>query len=55
MSMLIAPHRDNFELCWPVCQKYPGAARPAATMLIAGLLDERMQIEIEVTASMQDA
>ena len=51
----IVPHRDNFELCWPVCRKYLGAARPAATMLIAGLLDERMKIEIEVTASMQDA
>ena len=51
----IVPHRDNFEPCWPVCRKYLGAALPAATMLIAGLLDERMQIEIEVTASMQDA
>lgn len=51
----IVPHRDNFEPCWPVCRKYLGAARPAATMLVAGLLDERMQIEIEVTASMQDA
>lgn len=51
----IVPHRDNFEPCWPVCRKYLGAARPAATMLVAGLLDERMKIEIEVTASMQDA
>ena len=51
----IAPHRDNFEPCRPVCQKYLGAARPAATMLVAGLLDERMKIEIEVTASTQDA
>ena len=49
------PHRDNFEPCWPVCRKYLGAARPAATMLVAGLLDKRMKIEIEVTASMQDA
>ena len=51
----IVPHRDNFEPCWPVCRKYLGAARPAATMLVAGLLDKRMQIEIEVTASMRDA
>lgn len=51
----IVPHRDNFEPCWPVCRKYLGAARPAATMLVAGLLDKRMKIEIEVTASMQDA
>ena len=51
----IVPHRDNFEPCWPVCRKYLGAARPAATMLVAGLLDERMKIEIEVTASTRDA
>ena len=51
----IVPHRDNFEPCWPVCREYLGAARPAATMLVAGLLDKRMKIEIEVTASMQDA
>lgn len=51
----IVPHRDNFEPCWPVCRKYLGAVRPAATMLVAGLLDKRMKIEIEVTASMQDA
>lgn len=50
----IVPHRDNFEPCWPVCRKYLGAVRPAATMLVAGLLDKRMKIEIEVTASMQD-
>jgi len=25
-------------------------ARPAATMIVAGLLDERMGLEIEVTA-----
>ena len=51
----IVPHRDNFEPCWPVCRKYLGAARPAATMMVAGLLDERMKIEIEVTASTRDA
>jgi APA family basic amino acid/polyamine antiporter len=27
-----------------------GAAAPAATMIVAGLLDPRMKIEIEVTA-----
>lgn len=51
----IVPHRDNFAPCWPVCQKYLGAARPAATMRVAGLLDQRMKIEIEVTASTRDA
>ena len=44
------PDRADFEPCWPVMQKYFGAVRPAATMLVAGLADPRMKIEIEVTA-----
>ena len=44
------PERANFETCWPVMQKYFGDVRPAATMLVAGLADPRMKIEIEVTA-----
>jgi enamine deaminase RidA (YjgF/YER057c/UK114 family) len=31
-------------------RQYLGQARPAATMVSAGLLDPRMKIEIEVTA-----
>ena len=46
----IVPEREYFEPCWPVIRKYLEMARPAATMIIAGLLDERMKIEIEVTA-----
>jgi enamine deaminase RidA (YjgF/YER057c/UK114 family) len=46
----ILPDRQDFEPCWPVIQKYLGLVRPAATMIVAGLLDERMKIEIEVTA-----
>jgi enamine deaminase RidA (YjgF/YER057c/UK114 family) len=44
------PDRDDFEACWPVLRRHLGAARPAATMLVAGLMDPRMKIEIEVTA-----
>ena len=44
------PERADFEKCWPVMQKYFGEVRPAATMLVAGLADPRMKIEIEVTA-----
>jgi len=44
------PDRADFEPCWPVMQKYFGAVRPAATMLVAGLADPRMKIEIEVMA-----
>lgn len=46
----ILPERDDFEPCWPVIRKYLGDVRPAATMIVAGLLDDRMRIEIEVTA-----
>lgn len=34
----------------PVIQKHFGNILPAATMVIAGMVDEKMKIEIEVTA-----
>ncbi len=46
----ILPDKADFEPCWPVFQKFLGTARPAATMFVAGLLDEAMKLEIEVTA-----
>ncbi|MEX3958352.1 enamine deaminase RidA (YjgF/YER057c/UK114 family) [Trinickia symbiotica] len=46
----ILPDRNDFKACWPVLRRYLGNARPAAMMIEAGLLDERMKIEIEVTA-----
>jgi enamine deaminase RidA (YjgF/YER057c/UK114 family) len=46
----ILPDAAEFPRCWPVLRKYLGEARPAATMLAAGLLDPRMRIEIQVTA-----
>jgi len=46
----IVPNGERFSDCWPVLRKYFGASRPAMTMISAGLLDPRMQIEIEVTA-----
>ncbi|HKX55016.1 MAG TPA: RidA family protein, partial [Xanthomonadales bacterium] len=48
----IVTERRYFEPCWPVIRKYLGTVRPAATMIVAGLLDERMKLEIEVTASL---
>ena len=51
----ILPDRLDFEPCWPVFKKYLGTARPAATMFVAGLVDERMKIEIEVTARFRDS
>jgi 2-iminobutanoate/2-iminopropanoate deaminase len=46
----ILPNKLDFEKCWPVLRKYFNEVRPAATMMEAGLLDERMKIEIEVMA-----
>ena len=51
----IVPKGERFADCWPVLRKYFGAIRPAMTMISAGLLDPRMQIEIEVTARMRTA
>lgn len=46
----ILPRRADFERCWPVLRRYFSDSPPAATMIEAGLSDERMKIEIEVTA-----
>jgi enamine deaminase RidA (YjgF/YER057c/UK114 family) len=46
----ILPDAADFEPCWPVLRRYFGDVRPAATMIVAGLADARMKIEIEVTA-----
>lgn len=46
----LLPERADFEPCWPVLRRSFGAVRPAATMLVCGLSDPRMKIEIEVYA-----
>ena len=46
----IVPKGDEFEHCWPILKKYFGGIKPAATMISAGLADEKMKIEIEATA-----
>ncbi|TWO32699.1 RidA family protein [Seonamhaeicola sediminis] len=46
----IVPNLADFELCWPVIREYLGDVKPAATMISAGLANEKMKIEIEVTA-----
>ncbi len=46
----ILSRREDFEPVWPVLRKYFGDVRPACTMIVAGLADPRMLIEIEVTA-----
>jgi enamine deaminase RidA (YjgF/YER057c/UK114 family) len=46
----ILPDAADFERCWPVLRKRFGEIRPAATMIVAALVDPRIRIEIEVTA-----
>ncbi len=46
----ILPDKDDWPACWPVTSAAFTKARPAATMLVAGLQDPEMKIEIEVTA-----
>ncbi|KAK0701678.1 Endoribonuclease L-PSP/chorismate mutase-like protein [Lasiosphaeria miniovina] len=46
----ILPDRADFASTWPVLQKWLRDIRPAATMIQAGLMEEIMKIEIEVTA-----
>ncbi|WP_250027359.1 RidA family protein [Paractinoplanes maris] len=47
----LLPDRDDFEPCWPVLRRAFGEVRPAATMMVCGLADPRMRIEIEVDAT----
>lgn len=46
----ILPDRADFEPCWPLLAETFGAHPPAATMIVAGLIDPRYRIEIEVDA-----
>lgn len=46
----ILPNTNEFEACWPILKKYFGDIKPAATMFAAGLADNKMKIEIQVTA-----
>ncbi|KAL8382050.1 hypothetical protein RB595_006029 [Gaeumannomyces hyphopodioides] len=46
----ILPDRALFPPTWPVLGRWLGEVRPAATMIQAGLMEEAMKIEVEVTA-----
>ena len=49
----IYPNKTDFEPCWPVLKAAFSKARPAATMIEAGLLDEKMKVEVEVAAKIR--
>jgi enamine deaminase RidA (YjgF/YER057c/UK114 family) len=40
----------DFEIVGPIIGRYLNKARPAASAVVVGLIDQRMKIEIEVTA-----
>lgn len=46
----ILPNVKDFKKCWPILKKYLGDVKPAATMFSAQLADDKMKIEIQVTA-----
>ncbi|GIF51253.1 enamine deaminase RidA (YjgF/YER057c/UK114 family) [Asanoa ferruginea] len=46
----LLPDRADFEPCWPTLRAAFGSVRPAATMMVCGLADPAMRIEIEVDA-----
>lgn len=46
----ILPDRADFPKLWPQLSAAFAAARPAATMIEAGLMEDAMKVEIEVTA-----
>jgi reactive intermediate/imine deaminase len=46
----ILPTASDFNSILPVLKKYLGNVKPAATVFSAALIDEKMKIEIQVTA-----
>jgi enamine deaminase RidA (YjgF/YER057c/UK114 family) len=51
----ILPDRTLWPQCWPLVAAAFAQARPAATMIVAGLQEPGMKIEIEVTARLRGA
>lgn len=51
----ILPNASDWPECWGPLREAFENVRPAATMIVAGLSDEPMKIEIEVTALRSNA
>ena len=49
----LLPVAADFDACAPVLSRWFGPVRPAATMMVCGLLDPRMKIEIEAEARLR--
>ncbi len=52
--LFILPDRADWQPCWPVIRAHLGRARPASTLIHAGLMSDAMRIEIEVTARLPE-
>lgn len=50
----VLPDRRDFEPCWPQLREAFGPEPPTSMMIVAGLADPAMKIEIEVTAKLRD-
>jgi enamine deaminase RidA (YjgF/YER057c/UK114 family) len=50
---LIVPDRADWPPCWPVVKRFLGRAKPASTLIHAGLQAPEMRIEIEATARLR--
>jgi enamine deaminase RidA (YjgF/YER057c/UK114 family) len=48
--VIIMTEKKHFEVVAPILGRYLGGIRPASTAYVAGLVDDRMKVEIEVTA-----
>jgi len=51
----LLPDGADFEKTWPALREVFADVRPAATMIVAGLAEPEMKIEIEVTAHLGQA
>jgi 2-iminobutanoate/2-iminopropanoate deaminase len=51
----ILPRAEDWPAVAPLLGQYFGEIRPASTAIIAGLVDPRMRIEVEVTARRHDS
>ena len=47
---VIVTETKHFAVVAPILGEYLGGIRPASTAIVAGLVDPRMKVEIEVTA-----
>jgi enamine deaminase RidA (YjgF/YER057c/UK114 family) len=52
---IILTEARHFQVVAPILGQYFGGIRPASTAIIAGLVDPRMKVEIEVTARRRGA